>query len=74
MRSSNQLFKVEFWRVFNHDAPTAKRIKKWHNIFLATGTLLKKHGGDRRASDKMVANVQAAYERSPRKSLERPLQ
>ena len=31
-----------FQQVFNHDAPTAKRIKKWHDTFLATGTLSKK--------------------------------
>ena len=46
-------------------APTAKRIKKWHDTFLATGTLLKKHGGGRRTSDEMVANVQTAYKRTP---------
>ncbi|KAJ4434409.1 hypothetical protein ANN_22970, partial [Periplaneta americana] len=61
----------EYRRVFNHDAPTAKSIKKWHDIFLATGSVLKKHDGGRRTSDEMVANVQAAYERSPRKSLRR---
>ncbi|KAJ4445161.1 hypothetical protein ANN_06962 [Periplaneta americana] len=61
----------EYRRVFNHDAPTAKSIKKWHDTFLATGSVLKKHGGGRRTSDKMVANVQTAYERSPRKSLRR---
>ncbi|KAJ4429509.1 hypothetical protein ANN_21678, partial [Periplaneta americana] len=61
----------EYRRVFNHDAPTAKSIKKWHDTFLATGSVLKKHGGGRRTSDEMVANVQAAYERSPRKSLRR---
>ncbi|KAJ4447824.1 hypothetical protein ANN_09832 [Periplaneta americana] len=49
------------------DAPTAKSIKKWHDTCLATGSVLKKHGGGRRTSDEMVANVQAAYERSPRK-------
>ncbi|KAJ4439974.1 hypothetical protein ANN_08105, partial [Periplaneta americana] len=57
----------EYRRVFNHDAPTAKSIKKWHD----TGSVLKKLGGGRRTSDEMVANVQAAYERSPRKSLRR---
>ncbi|KAJ4447291.1 hypothetical protein ANN_09295 [Periplaneta americana] len=56
----------KYRRVFNHDAPTAKSIKKWHYIFLATGSVLKKHGGGRKTSDEMVANVQAAYERSPR--------
>ncbi|KAJ4439568.1 hypothetical protein ANN_07695 [Periplaneta americana] len=61
----------EYRRVLNHDAPTAKSIKKWHDTFLATGSVLKKHGGGRRTSDEMVANVQAAYERSPRKSLRR---
>ncbi|KAJ4451251.1 hypothetical protein ANN_02712 [Periplaneta americana] len=59
----------EYRRVFNHDAPTAKSIKKWHDTFLATGSVLKKHGGSRRTSDEMVANVHAAYERSPRKDL-----
>ncbi|KAJ4447402.1 hypothetical protein ANN_09409 [Periplaneta americana] len=61
----------EYRRVFNHDAPTAKSIKKWHDTFLATGPVLKKHGGGRNISDEMVANVRAAYERSPRKSLRR---
>ena len=61
----------EFRRVFNRDAPTARSIKKWRDTFLATGSVLKKHGGGRRASDEMVANVQAAFERSPRKSLRR---
>ncbi|KAJ4430999.1 hypothetical protein ANN_19592 [Periplaneta americana] len=32
---------------------------------------LKKHGDGRRTSDEMIANAQAAYERSPRKSLRR---
>ena len=27
----------EFRRVFNHDAPTARSIKKWHDTFLAVG-------------------------------------
>ena len=44
----------EFRRVFNHDAPTAKSIKKWHDTLLATGSVLKKHGGGRRTSDEMV--------------------
>ncbi|KAJ4432314.1 hypothetical protein ANN_20933 [Periplaneta americana] len=35
------------------------------------GSVLMKHGGGRRTSDEMVANVQAAYERNPRKSLRR---
>ncbi|KAJ9600337.1 hypothetical protein L9F63_009365 [Diploptera punctata] len=61
----------EFRRVFNRDAPTARSIKKWRDTLLATGSVLKKHGGGRRASDEMVANVQAAFERSPRKSLRR---
>ncbi|KAJ4452325.1 hypothetical protein ANN_03850 [Periplaneta americana] len=64
-------FKREYRRVFNHDAPTAKSIKKWHDTFLATRSVLKKHGGGRKTSDEMVANVQATYERSPRKSLRR---
>ncbi|KAJ4443908.1 hypothetical protein ANN_05695 [Periplaneta americana] len=34
-------------------------------------SVLKKHGGGHRTSNKMVANVQAAYEQSPRKSLRR---
>ncbi|KAJ4445117.1 hypothetical protein ANN_06918 [Periplaneta americana] len=46
--------------------------RKWHDTFLAAGPVLKKHSGGRRTSDEMVANVQAAYERSPRKSLRRP--
>ncbi|KAJ4438140.1 hypothetical protein ANN_14079 [Periplaneta americana] len=46
-------------------------IEKWQDTFLATGTVLKKHGDGRRTSDEMVANVQAAYERSTRKSLRR---
>ncbi|KAJ4450945.1 hypothetical protein ANN_02380 [Periplaneta americana] len=37
----------------------------------ATASVLKKHGGGRRTSDEIIANVQAAYERSPRKSLRR---
>ncbi|KAJ4436972.1 hypothetical protein ANN_17104 [Periplaneta americana] len=64
-------FEREYRRVFNHDAPTATSIKKWHDTSLATGSVLKKHGGGRRTSDEMVANVQSAYERSPRKSLRR---
>ena len=45
----------EFRLVFNHDAPTAKSIKKWYDTFLASGTLLKKHGSVRRTFDKVVA-------------------
>ena len=62
MQSLNQLLRVqrEFQRVFNNDAPTAKSKKKWHDTSLATGTLLKEHGGGRRPSDEMVANVQAS--------------
>ncbi|KAJ4429175.1 hypothetical protein ANN_26178 [Periplaneta americana] len=63
----------EYRRVFNHDAPTAKSIKKWHDTFLAPGSVLKKHGGGHRTSDEMVADVQAAYERSLWKSLRRAL-
>ncbi|KAJ4451080.1 hypothetical protein ANN_02518 [Periplaneta americana] len=65
---SNVRVQREYWRVFNHDAPTAKSIKKRHDTFLATGSVLKKHGGNRRTSDEMIANVQAAYDRSLRKS------
>ncbi|KAJ4444703.1 hypothetical protein ANN_06500 [Periplaneta americana] len=36
-----------------------------------SGLVFKKHGGGRRISDKMIANVQAAYERNPHKSLRR---
>ena len=61
----------EFRRVFNQDAPTDKSIKKWYETFLATGTVLKKHGGGRKVSDETVEKVQAAYEQSPRKSLRR---
>ncbi|KAJ4446084.1 hypothetical protein ANN_12776 [Periplaneta americana] len=70
-RAQLRIIQREYRRVFNHGAPTAKSIKKWHDTFLATGSVLKKHGGGRRTSDEMVANVQAAYERSPRKSLRR---
>ncbi|KAJ4452076.1 hypothetical protein ANN_03592 [Periplaneta americana] len=38
---------------------------------LKAGSVLKKHGGGRRTSDEIVANVKAAYERSSRKSLRR---
>ena len=61
----------EFRWVFIHNAPTEKNIKKCHETFLGTGTLLKEHGGGHRTSDEMVPNVQAEYERSPRKSSRR---
>ncbi|KAJ4448008.1 hypothetical protein ANN_10018 [Periplaneta americana] len=60
---------LDFFEVFfNYQVNIS--IKKWHDTFLATGSVLK-HGGGRRTSDEIVANVQAAYERSPRKSLRR---
>ncbi|KAJ4449693.1 hypothetical protein ANN_01097 [Periplaneta americana] len=42
-----------------------------HIVSLLAWSVLKKHGGGCRTFDEMVANVQAAYERSPRKSLRR---
>ncbi|KAJ4442492.1 hypothetical protein ANN_04078 [Periplaneta americana] len=52
------------------DPPSRNTIKTWKQHFLATGSVVKLHGGGNvRVSEERVAAVRQAYERSPRKSV-----
>lgn len=59
-----------FRRVYNKDPPSFKTIKNWCDLFLATGNVLKGHGGGKaRIQEEVVENVRRSFERSPRKSI-----
>ncbi|PSN47942.1 hypothetical protein C0J52_25552 [Blattella germanica] len=49
-----------FRRVYNKDPPTHKTVKAWCNQFLATGNVMKGHGGGiPRIQENVVENVQS---------------
>lgn len=69
---TNSVIQVQrnFRRVFQKDPPSRNTIKAWKQHFLATGSVVKSHGGGNvRVSEERVAAVRQAYERSPRKSV-----
>ncbi|XP_069675722.1 UDP-glucosyltransferase 2-like [Periplaneta americana] len=69
---TNSVIQVQrnFRRVFQKEPPSRNTIKTWKQYFLATGSVVKLHGGGNvRVSEECVAAVRQAYERSPRKSV-----
>ena len=59
-----------FQTVYKRNPPDAKSIKKWQKMFLETGSVQKRSGGNRRSlSDARVEDVRQAFVWSLRKSI-----